>query len=240
MSAKKQVKQSKSSDKKFKTPNAGRRLKNLSHSLSWALRHAAPQLGLTMTPDGFVPVQEILQCNHSKFKAGYSNSDIVEVVRTNDKKRFTIAVKPASDYYDDKDGHIECIRANQGHTIKSVDPDQLLTRLSPEELAAFPTIVHGTYFGAWDAIKKCGYLSRMNRQHIHFAVGLLGEDGVISGMRKSCEVYVYIDPVKCANDNIIFYRSDNGVLLTAAKDGKLELTYLKKATDRNGNTLYGS
>lgn len=30
----------------------------------------------------------------------------------------------------------------------------------------------------------------MNRTHIHFAAGLSGETGVISGMRKSCKVGV--------------------------------------------------
>ena len=33
----------------------------------------------------------------------------------------------------------------------------------------------------------------MNRNHIHFASGLLGENGVISGMRSSCEICIYID-----------------------------------------------
>lgn len=36
-------------------------------------------------------------------------------------------------------------------------------------------------------------LSKMNRNHIHMAVGLPGADGVISGMRNSCNLHIHID-----------------------------------------------
>ena len=36
----------------------------------------------------------------------------------------------------------------------------------------------------------------MNRTHIHFAPGLPKESGVISGMRASAQVYIYIDMEK--------------------------------------------
>lgn len=36
----------------------------------------------------------------------------------------------------------------------------------------------------------------MNRNHIHMAAGLLGESDVISGMRKTCNLYIYIDAAK--------------------------------------------
>ena len=132
---------------------------------------------------------------------------------------------------------IWCIRANQGHSIPGIDPEALLTRLSPEELAALPVVVHGTFREAWKAIHASGYLSIMKRHHIHFAAGLLGEQGVISGMRRTCQIYVYIDAGKCARDGIVFFRSDNGVLLTAGIDGKLLLKYVSHVTDEKGNLL---
>jgi len=36
----------------------------------------------------------------------------------------------------------------------------------------------------------------MNRNHIHMAVGLPGSDEVISGMRNSANLYIYIDTFK--------------------------------------------
>lgn len=42
-------------------------------------------------------------------------------------------------------------------------------------------IVHGTTRTNFDLIVKSKGLSRMNRNHIHFAIGLPGDDCVISG-----------------------------------------------------------
>jgi hypothetical protein len=72
-----------------------------------------------------------------------------------------------------------------------VDPD-LVPILHASEI---PTIIHGTSFKNWTKIKTEG-LSRMNRLHIHFSPGELGDSQVISGMRPSCELYIYIDTEK--------------------------------------------
>ena len=231
--------QDQSSDNKRRQPPNPH--KKLSHALSWALRHAAPELGLTMTSDGYVPLIEIIQCTHRKLK-GSKEEDVREVVENNDKQRFSLQEKPASEYaasalVNTDSGMIWCIRANQGHSIRGIDPHALLTALSREELAALPVIVHGTFFAAWETIAKSGYLSVMNRQHMHFASGLLGEDGVISGMRKTCQVYIYVNAIQCASDDIVFFRSDNGVLLTSGLEGKLPKRYFSHVTDMNGKLL---
>lgn len=44
----------------------------------------------------------------------------------------------------------------------------------------------------------------MKRQHIHFSKGLPGESGVISGMRKSSQVLIYINAKKAMDGLIIF------------------------------------
>ena len=206
-----------------------------------------------MTPDGFVPVDEILHCRHAKFR-GYSLEDIRQVVESNDKQRYKLEERPAASYYSQStilrqqqarkldDGTeattILCIRANQGHSISSVDPELLLERLDPKELQSIPVIVHGTFWDAWQSIQQQG-LSRMKRTHIHFASGLPKDDGVISGMRKSCQVYIYVDAAKCARDGVVFYRSDNGVLLTAGvqNEGTLQPMYFLRVTDSSGKIL---
>lgn len=44
----------------------------------------------------------------------------------------------------------------------------------------------------------------MKRQHIHLAEGLPGSDGVISGMRSSSSIFIYIDIVKALNGKLIY------------------------------------
>jgi 2'-phosphotransferase len=229
--------------------NKKRSLKTLSHNLSWALRHAAPQLNLTMTADGFCPLEEILQSTHPKLN-GWTEQEIRQVVETNDKQRFRLDQKLAAEYAASSPQVVEaaspdtasaamiwCIRANQGHSIAGINPHLLLERLSKTDVAALPCIVHGTYREPWNTIEKVGYLSRMKRNHIHCASGLLGENGVISGMRRTCQVYIYMDGAKCARDGIVFFRSDNGVILTEGVDGELPVTYVSHVTDDSGQVL---
>lgn len=209
--------------------------KKLSHALSWALRHQAIAIGLTITPDGYVPVDEILKSTHPKLQ-GVSLEEIKKVVETNDKQRFGMAQRPRSSYYaedsNDPSTTILCIRANQGHSIKIIDPNLLMAKISSEELRALPCLVHGTYAEPWKKIETQG-LKQMKRTHIHFASGLPEADGVISGMRKTCTVYIFVNPVKCADDGIEFYKSDNGVILTSGvnSEGTLPCTYFSHVTD---------
>lgn len=41
----------------------------------------------------------------------------------------------------------------------------------------------------------------MTRCHIHFAIGERGDKSVISGMRNSVEIYIYIDLEKALKGN---------------------------------------
>ncbi|MEQ2211537.1 tRNA 2'-phosphotransferase 1 [Xenoophorus captivus] len=89
--------------------------------------------------------------------------------------------------------------------------------------------VHGSYLRSWPSIQQQG-LSRMKRTHIHLACGLPGEDGVISGMRKNCDLAVFIDVPRALADGIEFFWSENGVLLTAGDaEGKLLPKYFTRA-----------
>ena len=65
------------------------------------------------------------------------------------------------------------IRANQGHSIKSVKSEHLLTEITLHELKLNPNkygnIVHGTFIKNLKPILNHG-LSKMTRNHIHFAL----------------------------------------------------------------------
>lgn len=213
----------------------------LSRALSWALRHQGAAIGLNITPDGYVPVQQILDSSHPKLR-GVSLEAIEAVVKSNDKQRFKLEQRPRSAYYSgmkDDETTMLCIRANQGHSIKTIDPNLLLEKLSADELRSLPCIVHGTYFEPWKLIRQQG-LKKMSRTHIHFASGMPEDNGVISGMRQSCTVHVYVDGVKCAQDDYLnFYRSDNGVILTAGpkNEGTLPPEYFSHVIDESGSIL---
>lgn len=66
------------------------------------------------------------------------------------------------------------IRANQGHSIKNVAAEGLLKKitLDDEGTEAWPrTVVHGTFYGAWESILSEGTLRKMGRNHVHFSMG---------------------------------------------------------------------
>ena len=232
--------------------------KKWSRALSWALRHGAiTQLGWPMTPDGFVPVDVILNSSHPRFKDKVSLEAIQEMVANNDKQRFKLQERPKHLYYTtEKSGShnlneenensnvdtttsgnamILCIRANQGHSIDIVDPNLLFDRqMTLEDLESLPCVVHGTYYKAWNIIQNLG-LNKMNRTHIHLAAGM----DAISGMRKDCTVFIYVNAAKCIEDGVVLFQSDNGVILTAGpnEEGTLPVDYFSHVTDNKGKVL---
>jgi len=165
-----------------------------------------------MGPDGFVMLDELLA--NVPYLEPFTQGAVEECVRLCEKQRFSIESR----------GGVKYIRANQGHTMNRVEDAALLERVeSPEEV---PVCIHGTYRKCRAPIERDG-LSAMKRNHIHFAVGLPGEGGVISGMRSSSEVICKLDIAKAMADGIEFFRSENDVILTRGVDnsGILPPTY---------------
>lgn len=211
--------------------------------MSWALRHAALELGLQMSSDGYVPVKDLLNCGHRRFR-GWDEADVRHVVETSDKQRYKLCHRRAGEFRDagtaDENDMALCVRANQGHSLPNIDAERLLKRILPSELEKIDTIVHGTFLEAWKSHIKNEGLSRMSRNHIHFAAGMPKEEHVISGMRKSCDVFIYVDAVLCAREGIAFFRSDNDVLLTAGlnNEGKLPISFISRVVSSSGTMLY--
>ncbi|XP_052768030.1 uncharacterized protein LOC128208509 [Mya arenaria] len=185
--------------------------------------------------DGFLHVDEIfLKVPELR---SYTLEDIQHVVKSNEKQRFALE--------QEDNGHWK-IRANQAHSIqvrfptvakndyKNVKVDEL--DLQPIKSAnEISTVIHGTYYKSWEMIQKTG-LRRMNRNHIHFAAGLPGQGGVISGMRSSCEVIIYLNLKKALEDGIPFFRSANNVILSPGnKDGIIFPRYFEGVQDRVQN-----
>ncbi|XP_072102160.1 tRNA 2'-phosphotransferase 1-like isoform X3 [Mobula birostris] len=171
--------------------------------------------GLDDLSYGFLPVDAILR--HPQFRR-YTVQDVQRVVDTNDKRRFTLHTDPAT-------GSLK-IRANQGHTLQVEELELTPISLGGGNLPA--QAVHGTYLRHWPLIKAQG-LRRQSRQHIHLAPGLPEDDSIISGMRSSCELAIFVELEKALNDGIPFYLSTNQVILTPGnEDGVLPPKYFQK------------
>jgi len=169
----------------------------LSKALSWLLRHNAEKEGFTFLEGGFLPVHEVLK--HKRL-VGYTVGDVKAVVAECPKQRFLLR--------EGSDGGL-LVRANQGHSVPSVEVElEEVAGPSPP-----PVVVHGTYRRSWEAIRRGG-LSRMARNHIHFSAGEPGEGEVISGMRKSADLKIYLDLPKALATGLRFYRSANNVILS--------------------------
>ena len=129
------------------------------------------------------------------------------------------------------------IRATQGHSLAITDTESLLTEitLNDNNNSIPDTVVHGTFYGAWNKILRSGGLKSMGRGFVHCATGprlgdvLPGEVGgaggaavdkslvenkVRSGMRSDAQILIYIDIRRSLEAGMKWWRSENGVLLT--------------------------
>ncbi|CAN6832602.1 unnamed protein product, partial [Brassica oleracea] len=179
------------------------RIDALGRLLTRILRHLATEMRLDMRGDGFVKVEDLLNLNlktsaNVQLKS-HTVDEIREAVRRDNKQRFSLV---------EEDGEL-LIRANQGHSITTVESDKLLKPiLSPEEA---PVCVHGTYKKNLEFILASG-LKRMNRLHVHFSCGLPTDGEVISGMRRDVNVLIFLDIKKALEGLVlelnIFFEED--------------------------------
>jgi putative RNA 2'-phosphotransferase len=166
--------------------------KDLSRLLSRVLRHEPESVGVELDPAGWVRIDKLLsQLKKSGYKADRELLD--QVVKTNDKKRFTIS----------EDGLR--IRAAQGH---SVEVDLGLLPSVPPDL-----LFHGTATANLDSIFEKGLIPG-SRRHVH-----LSKDDVTAlkvGRRHGKALVLKVDAGRAHADGISFFVADNGVWLTEA------------------------
>lgn len=77
-------------------------------------------------------------------------------------------------------------------------------------------------------------LSKMSRTNVHMARNLPGADGVISGMRGSCEVVIDININQAILDsNLPFFISNNDVILSPGDgpEGRIPSKYFRSVYD---------
>jgi putative RNA 2'-phosphotransferase len=159
----------------------------LSKRLARHLRHDPAAIGLTLSPDGWAPVDTLLRA------LAITREQLDEVVETNNKRRFAF----------DETG--TRIRASQGH---SVDVDLGLADAVPPDV-----LYHGTVAKFLDAILREG-LRPMNRHAVHLSATV--DTARIVGARRGKPVILRVDAAGLAAAGHAFQVSANGVWLTAA------------------------
>ena len=243
----------------------------ISKKLSWLLRHGAESEGLHLDSAGFINLSDVL-ANRNLRSLKVSFAEVRDIVRENDKQRFTLLPIDADagdvngdvnwDVNGDLNGDAGVeqaaltsedpkdykIRANQGHSLK-VESEGLLAPITADD--APRTCVHGTTHAAWISIVASGGLKPMGRNHVHFASGLpagfksvVDLDAadpaapaapVISGMRSSSTVLVFVDVAMAMEAGLKFWRSDNGVILTEGdENGLVSIKFFQRVEDRTG------
>ncbi len=162
--------------------------KQVSKFLSLILRHKPETINLNLDKNGWAFVSDIL----SNTKLKFSREELEEVVATNDKRRFVF------DEFKTK------IRANQGHSLKTVD-------LKLESISPPPLLYHGTVEKFIPKIKIHG-LKKMSRQHVH----LSNDKGTATkvGSRRGKPIILIIRALEMCNSGYAFFKSENGVWLT--------------------------
>ena len=164
----------------------------VSKFLSYVLRHRPDEIGLTLDVNGWASVAELIERAKTAAPPVMLTENLIrEVVRANDKQRFTLS----------EDG--TRIRANQGH---SVEVDLALQPVQPPE-----TLFHGTATRFLDAIRQDG-LKPMGRRHVHLSPDEVTATKV--GQRHGKPVILRVSAGEMWRAGQAFYLSANGVWLT--------------------------
>ena len=111
--------------------------------------------------------------------------------------------------------------------MKQVVTEDLLSAIiDPFE---YSHVIHGTYRNVVPTILKSG-LNKMARNNIHMATGMPG-NGVISGMRASCQVVIEVNIVRAFMHKIPFFVSTNKVILSSGIDDIIPAKFFRSIVD---------
>ena len=158
--------------------------------LSLVLRHQPETIGIELDEAGWVDV-DLLMSALTCHNRGMSRETLEEVVRTNDKQRFSFS----------EDG--TRIRANQGH---SVDIELGYQPATPPEI-----LFHGTPQQFVDNIAEEG-LKKMKRHHVHLHVDVATSTAV--GQRRGRPVLLKVRVLDTHQAGHEFFVTPNDVWLT--------------------------
>jgi putative RNA 2'-phosphotransferase len=166
--------------------------KQISKFLSYVLRHDPQSIGVTLSPAGWIGIDELLAAS-AKHGRRITRAELEEVVRTSDKQRFAVS----------DDG--SQIRANQGHSV--------VVDLGYEPATPPEFLYHGTTEKFLDSIRRHG-LQKRSRHHVHLSPN--EETARAVGGRRGKAVILTIRARQMHEAGCEFYVTPNSVWLTDA------------------------
>ena len=121
-------------------------------------------------------------------------------LKVNSKKRFALKLEDDKFY----------IRANQGHSIRSLEMDY-------KPVVPPDVLYHGTATRFLDSIMKTG-INKMSRNYVQLSTDI--DTATTVGSRHGTPIILKVDSRKMSDDGIKFYLSNNNVWLTEYVDTK--------------------
>ena len=161
--------------------------------LSLVLRHQPEVIGMQLDPEGWLPIDELIE-NANRKGNELSLELLHDVVASCEKKRFSLS-----------DDGLK-IRANQGHSVPDVE-------LNLEPVTPPNQLFHGTVAAFIESIREQGLLKR-SRNHVHLSADI--ETAKKVGARRGKPLVLTIRTEAMYESGHTFYLSANGVWLTDA------------------------
>ncbi|MFZ2553707.1 RNA 2'-phosphotransferase [Psychrobacter urativorans] len=164
----------------------------ISKFLSYILRHEPQSINLTLDTEGWANIDQLISLANAAGQQ-LSREQILQVVESSDKKRFTLSENNIS------------IRAAQGHSLRTVN-------ISFQEQQPPAILLHGTAIRNIDAIKQQGLIAGA-RQHVHLTEN--DDTAKATGLRYGKPIVLTIDSLAMYRAGFVFFQADNKVWLTS-------------------------
>jgi putative RNA 2'-phosphotransferase len=145
---------------------------------------------IKMDESGWVEIDILIALSPCRNDYQKILKDIHYVVRNDKKGRFEIIGNK--------------IRATNGHSVMLKEP--IMTKVTQNK---FAWVVHGTTKTSWEKIQESGFLKKMNRDYIHFAI-----DSAHLRNESQVEIYLYLQIEQLLKDGYNLFETTNSVIIS--------------------------
>ena len=162
----------------------------LSKEISYALRHAPQEYGLTLDEQGWAPVEDLIKALKKRDKySALTVQDITVMIQTSDKKRHELVG--------------DRIRAFYGHSTE--------VKIKKDAIQPPDVLYHGTAHKFLQKILQQGLIPK-ERQYVHLSQDT--ETAITVGKRRDTDpVVLRIDAITAWKDGIKFYHGNETIWL---------------------------
>jgi putative RNA 2'-phosphotransferase len=184
----------------------------ISRLLSYVLRHRPDEVGVSLDSEGWTEVEVLLASLRAGKGVDLDEAGLRRIVAEDEKGRYALRKRDGKLY----------VRANQGHSVASVDAVDEMPRTPPDLL------FHGTTRERWAEIRASGGLRRMRRHHVHLSADRATAWSVGARHRRETPLLLEVDAGVMAGDGFLFRVSANGVWMA----DEVPLRYLREGSWR--------